>query len=93
MAAPCVSLACALARDHKELFVVAVIACSIVTAIPWLLVFRSLPEQLSRNPFLLLFAFFAFAAQVDLHLALTIDGFHSLLRFYLNHGDFVMFFP
>lgn len=50
-------------------------------------VFRHLPGNIRRNPFLILFAIFAFATMLDLLIALSLLGITDVMNSYFESGE------
>lgn len=63
------------------------VSLALVGALAYALVFRHLPPQTRRNPFLILFAIFAFATMLDLLIALSLLGVTDVMNGYFETGE------
>lgn len=64
-----------------------VVALASAGGLAYFLVFRHLPAQTRRNPYLIFFAIFAFAAVLDFLIAMTLLGFTDVMAKYFESGE------
>ncbi|HSB96458.1 MAG TPA: hypothetical protein VLC91_08425 [Spongiibacteraceae bacterium] len=60
---------------------------SVVGFLSYWFVFRHLPARVKRNPFLILFAVFAYATMLDLLIALSLLGYTDVMNGYFETGE------
>lgn len=63
------------------------VSLALVGFLAYWLVFRHLPANIRRNPFLILFAIFAFATMLDLLIALSLLGVTDVMNGYFESGE------
>jgi hypothetical protein len=64
-----------------------VVSLALVGFLSHWFVFRHLPTNIRRNPFLILFAIFAFATMLDLLIALSLLGITDVMNSYFESGE------
>lgn len=64
-----------------------VASLALVGFLSYWFVFRHLPANIRRNPFLILFAIFAFATMLDLLIALSLLGITDVMNSYFESGE------
>ena len=62
-------------------------ALSTIGFAAYYLVFRHLPQNIRRSPYLIFFAIFAFACVLDLLIGLTVLGYTDVMRGYFESGE------
>lgn len=67
--------------------VFAVVALSLVGFLAYWFVFRHLPQNVRRSPYLIFFSIFAFATMLDLLIALSLLGYTDLMTAYFETGE------
>lgn len=63
------------------------VSLALVGFLSYWFVFRHLPPNIRRNPFLILFAVFAFATMLDLLIALSLLGVTDVMNSYFETGE------
>lgn len=63
------------------------VSLGLVGFLAYWFVFRHLPATIRRNPFLILFAIFAFATMLDLLIALSLLGITDVMNGYFESGE------
>lgn len=62
-------------------------ALTVVGFLSYWFVFRHLPQNVRRSPYLILFAVFSFATMLDLLIALSLLGYTDLMNAYFETGE------
>ena len=68
-------------------FLFAVVLLTAIGAVAYFTVFRHLPVEIRRSPYLIFFAVFAFAAIMDLLIGLTLLGYTDVMSGYFESGE------